>query len=707
MPGPMSTGPISDLTEGVEGQGVTRAVTETRSMEFPQSFQRMSQERFPEAAMGRQGTLEQPDVEPLPPSEDLSSPDPVEVPVPEPLDDELVRCGYVCIDQDDIMHVDQSGPSWGFRQEVLIDDRDIDPNGAGLSSADLAYIVSASKKQRNEVKLQQLSPDEKAEFDKAMTSEINNWLKTGTVKKLLRNQVAEHDIIRCRWILTWKPLDPQDVGPGQRPFKAKARLVILGFMDPQLDSIPRDSPTLGRVPKMLLLQAIASHSWHLRSFDVKAAFLQGEKQEGRQLAVEPVAELRKAMGLGPNEICQLNKGAYGLIDAPYLWYKTFVEFLRVLGFQQSPFDPCLFTLRHEDGRLSGILGIHVDDGLAGGDALFAKKVDELEKKFPFGSKKSTKFTFTGIELSQKPDYSITLSQSDYIRKIKPISLTPERRAQEDAEITEAERQSLRALIGSLQYAAIHTRPDLSCRLNMLQSQVNRGKVSTLIEANRTLHEGKRNHDVAITINAIPPQSVRFLAFSDASFSSPNVPDSYAGLMIVAAHESIAQNQTCQISPIAWGSKKIQRVVTSTLAAETASLSTALDHLSWTRLCWAWILDETCDWRRPSETLKHLPPSYSTISGGDLAATDCKSLFDLVSRTAPPSCSEFRTQLQAKAIKDMLSEGTALKWVHSGAQLADALTKLTGNASERCVSFARLESNPQGTCNDTQPSQVAP
>ena len=49
--------------------------------------------------------------------------------------------------------------------------------------------------------------------------------------------------------------------------------------------------------------------------------------------------------------------------------------------------------------------------------------------------------------------------------------------------------------------------------------------------------------------------------------------------------------------------------------------------------------------------------------------------DLVSRTAVPNCQEFRTQLLARSIKDLLSEGIDIRWVHSGAQLADALTKV--------------------------------
>ena len=133
-------------------------------------------------------------------------------------------------------------------------------------------------------------------------------------------------------------------------------------------------------------------------------------------------------------------------------------------------------------------------------------------------------------------------------------MSPERKKDLESTVTNEEQQDLRALIGSLQYAAVNTRPDLSSRLSFLQSQVNCAKVQTLIQANKVLHDAKRFKDIAINIQP------------------------------------------------------------------------------------------------------------------------CKSLYDLVSRTAPPNCQEFRTQLLARSIKDMLAENVSLRWVHSGAQVADALTK---------------------------------
>ena len=150
---------------------------------------------------------------------------------------------------------------------------------------------------------------------------------------------------------------------------------------------------------------------------------------------------------------------------------------------------------------------------------------------------------------------------------------------------------------------------------------------------------------------------------------------------MATHKDISQNLACPVSPLSWGCKKIQKVVTSTLSAETMSLSSTLDQLSWLKLFWAWLLDSRTKWDRPEETLKDLPLAFSSVTqklqdiGNSIAATDCKSLYDLVTRTAPPNCSEFRTQLQARAIKNLMSEGIKLRWVHSGAQLADALTKI--------------------------------
>jgi hypothetical protein len=616
---------------------------------------------------------------PQPDSEAENASPPASTPTPSDTEDPEI-IGLTCHEPEDAFTCSEGvNAAWCCEFDIPLSQ----PLENHLPSEEETWLLLATsaKKQRSEVKLTELTREERMEFDKAKKSEIANWIQTGTLTKVLRNQIPEEQILRSRWILTWKPLD-QSEQTQTKSHKAKARLVILGYLDPQIENIPRDSPTLNKTSRMLILQVLATHMWQACSFDIKAAFLQGQPQSSRVMGLDPVPEMRQAMSMKPNEIGRLNKGAYGLIDAPYLWYCALVKELTNLGFETSPFDPCLFILREPQesskaGQVAGILGIHVDDGIGGGNEYYHHKIAMLEKKFPFGSKKMSNFTFTGIEINQRADSSIVLSQSAYVRKIAPIAIDPNRKTQSDLKVTEPERLALRGVIGSLQYAAINTRPDLSSRLSMLQSNINQATIETLQEANKLLHEAKKHHDMTITIKSIPEKDFRFMAFSDASFSSASKPDSHAGLVIVGTHQNILKNHQCPISPISWGCRKIQKVVVSTLAAETMSLSAALDQLAWLRIFWSWIHDRQTQWKHPEQALERIPEAISSPTfreHPDVAVTDCKSLFDLTTRTAPPSCTEFRTQLVARAIKESLQEGVALRWVSSGAQLADSLTK---------------------------------
>ena len=643
---------------------------------------------------------DQPDQEPNPndPNAPMSGrliPDPnvpVEVPVPD-ADDDLFA------EAESAFHVTEDQ---GWKFEVDISNYDIHKWREETKPQEMAFLVSAAKRQRSEVKLTNLTPEDREKFQQAKMKEINSWITTETIAKITRNKIPRENVMRCRWILTWKEVDEASSTNVSKKYTPKARLVVLGFEDPQVDAIPRDSPTMNKLSRTMILQLAASNAWDIQSFDIKTAFLRGSEQDNRMLGMEPPEEMRQRLKLKQHEIVQLLKGAYGRVDAPYLWFKELQGALCQLGFIQSPFDPCLFTLPDPSSQATiGILGIHVDDGLCCRSSLFQQKLNQLEQKYPFGSKKKNDFTFTGLKIQQKPDYSIEVNQTQYVKDIAAISLSRDRRSQPEDVVSEQERQQLRALIGSLQYAAVNTRPDLCSRLGWLQSRINTAKVSTLIEANRTLHEAKQHASTAIHIHSIPLQDLRYVAFSDASFASEKNPSSHQGMIIMAAHKKIGDNAQSVINPIIWHSKKIQKVAVSTLSAEAMALAGAVDVLSWIRLMWAWVIDHRCRWKQADETLLQLPPAFSALNPGEepqvpmpesveelikqlppeqqaIITTDCKSLYDLINRTAPPACTEFRTMLQAKLIKEHLQNGIKIRWVPSGAQIADSLTKVMDN-----------------------------
>lgn len=148
--------------------------------------------------------------------------------------------------------------------------------------------------------------------------------------------------------------------------------------------------------------------------------------------LEPPPELRARLNLQPNEICRLLKGAYSLVNAPLLWFRELTLALEKLGFEAAPFDPCCFALFNEDHQARGFIGIHVDDGLFAGDQEFHKKINQLERIFPFGSRKTKNFVFTGLQINQYEDFSITVDQTQYVKEISPISIDKDRRKQLDA-----------------------------------------------------------------------------------------------------------------------------------------------------------------------------------------------------------------------------------------------------------------------------------
>ena len=539
----------------------------------------------------------------------------------------------------------------------------------------IAFLASAAKRQRAEVKEKNLSESDRQLFLGAKHKEVTSWLSTETVRKIARSKIPEEQILRSRWVLTWKPIDNSGTESEGNQYKPKARLVILGFEDPHIETLSRDAPTMGKDSRMLILQYIASARWSLRSFDIQTAFLRGSRQDGRILGMEPPPEMRQQMDLKPWECCELLKSAYGLVNAPLLWYEELKTSLIQLGFIVSPLDPCVFVLPNtKEGKIHGVVGVHVDDGIGAGDAYFQHCIAQLEQKFPFGSKKEGCFMFTGIQITQKTDGSIELDQKKYIEDIPAIEIPRERRKFPEASVSEQERQSLRGVIGSIQYGATNTRPDLSAKLSFLQAKITVAKVQDLLEANKLLHEAKSHKETKITIKSIPLNDLRFVSFSDASFATRANSQSQKGCLIMAASWQIGNWQSSEASPLIWYSKKISRVVASTLASEAYALSGSVDLLTWVRLHWSWICKPHDQWKQPESCLQQCPEAYAVV--------DCKSLYDLIQKTTIPSCQEYRTMLEALIIKDRIKEGIVIKWVHSAAQLADSLTKCMDNSTLR-------------------------
>lgn len=118
------------------------------------------------------------------------------------------------------------------------------------------WTVNAKAKRGAEVILRDLSPGENEEFDMAKGKEIDSYIEHVAVDIYNLHGVDKDRILGMRWVLVWKPITDESGTLTGR--KAKARLIIKGFQDPDLLHISRDSPTLSTLGRNLLL-SLTSH----------------------------------------------------------------------------------------------------------------------------------------------------------------------------------------------------------------------------------------------------------------------------------------------------------------------------------------------------------------------------------------------------------------------------------------------------------------
>ena len=133
------------------------------------------------------------------------------------------------------------------------------------------------------------------------------------------------------------------------------------------------------------------------------------------------------------------------------------------------------------------------------------------------SKRSIHLVQRSQDLSPSPEWTCNNSQATasdlkYVNNIAAISISTDRRHKEDEPVTEEERHLLRGLVGSLQHAAVHTRPDLSSALSHLQSQINKAKVSTLIKPIKLSIAPRNIIMCAFRYNQLPPKMSASLHF---------------------------------------------------------------------------------------------------------------------------------------------------------------------------------------------------
>ena len=463
--------------------------------------------------------------------------------------------------------------------------------------------------------------------------------KEREISNLVENDVFEcvedqgQKAVSCRWIFTEKKKPDGNI-------ILKARLVARGFEERLVDK-KVDSPTCSRQSLRLAFITATSMNWELHALDISSAFLQGNLLK-RTVYVRPPPGVCE-----PGKIWLLKRCLYGLSDAPREWYERVCEEMKKMGAVISIYDKSMF-MWHEESNLVGLIITHVDDFQYCGTLKWQEKViDNIAKIFKISKKEKGSFKYIGLNIEQNGQ-EIYIDQGGYCKNLKEIDISLERKKQMDELLTSEEKAQLRSVSGQVLWATSQTRPDSAFDGCQISNNGSEATVKCLSEANKTIRKLKTDQFKILYPSLGDPTMLRVVIYGDGSHASLPSGASQGGNIVFLV------GKNGKAAPVSWKSKRLDRVTKSPLATEISAVADAADH---GHLVASMTEELFC--------LKKLPQIE--------LLTDSFSLKEHLE--SKKVISDPRLRVDIARLREMSDLGEVLvKWVPSGLQLADSLTK---------------------------------
>ncbi|KAF6518394.1 hypothetical protein HZS61_002472 [Fusarium oxysporum f. sp. conglutinans] len=419
---------------------------------------------------------------------------------------------------------------------------------------------------------------ERQGFKRASDAEIKSLKEKGTFE--LVDYPEGKQVLPLKWVFTYK-LD--DAG---YLIRHKARICVRG--DLQHHSGEDIYAATGAYRSFRILMAlVCAFGLICHQVDFKNAFVNAEMDEEIYTTCPP--------GYGQSgKVWRLLKALYGLRKSPKLWFNELASFLKDLGFQHCPDEPCI--LINNETQL--ILFLYVDDLLIIAQPEYLQQVNNF--KAAVHSKYEIKdlgeaISFLNIRILRDVNAKkLWICQDGYINKLgvkfgidqsmrTATPLTSSYRPQSfEGQATIQQITEMQEKVGSILYAAVVSRPDISYAASQLSQHAKNPSPEHLRYANRVLSYLQTTQYYAIEFSGsvdnateVEPGDDEVLQqSSDASFADdPETRKSTQGYLMKLFSGAIM-----------WQSSKQKTVTTSTTEAELLSLShTARETIALYRL----------------------------------------------------------------------------------------------------------------------------
>jgi hypothetical protein len=430
---------------------------------------------------------------------------------------------------------------------------------------------------------QALSGPEKEQWRQALIDEFASIRKMGVYRLIHRRDMpAGRRILRGKAVFKRKRNEVGDV------IRYKARWVVKGFLQVfGEDYTKTTSPTARLETFRILCHITATHDLEMRQFDVKTVFLHGELDDDEHIYMEQPAGFEEPNTVN-DFVWEVLKGIYGMKQAGRVWnIKLNDVFVHDLKFHCVTSEHCLYVRRSETGF--AIASIHVDDTFAIGTSVaeLDRLEDDLKKHFEITVADGT--FILGIHVQRDRDKrTIHLSQTALIDKIvkrfsdgkcHAVSTPMEHGAQvssADSPISKEDEDEMRGvpygeLIGSLQYLAQGTRPDIAYATSRLATVLNRPGKKHWTMALRVVRYLNTTRTYGLTLGGCDGV-VNLCGMTDSDYANcPVTRRSVSGYAF-----------SLGTGAVSWKSKKQDIVTTSSTEAEYVAMSAATKEALWLR-----------------------------------------------------------------------------------------------------------------------------
>ena len=169
-------------------------------------------------------------------------------------------------------------------------------------------------------------------------------------------------------------------------------------------------------------------------------------------------------------------------------------------------------------KIHGVLGVHVDDVIGGGNEIFDRIMTTVRKEFDFGAWDVGNFRFKGRQISQMPNGEIVCDMEQYKHELEQIDVSKADKTKPERVLNSKEHTQFRGGVGSLGWFVDHCCPQLSFQLAELRRKQASPTVQDLLKLNKVIRAAKVIES-KIKIRSIPVEHLRFMGVHDAAHAN--------------------------------------------------------------------------------------------------------------------------------------------------------------------------------------------